>query len=121
VARPSDPWGFAYITGGEYTTWLQSIAISVYQLTKKDTTISKWGTHFLRVTVANLLHHAQFSLEFIKNRLRWRSNTFQMYLRNIFSIADNHTKALTLDIPPPTPLEHRPLEPHESLLAAAAA
>jgi hypothetical protein len=120
VACPSDPRGFAYVTGGEYTTWLQSIAISVYHLTKKDATISKWGTHSLRVTTANLLHRAQFSSEFIKNRLRWRSDTFQMYLRNTFYIANKHTKALTLDIPPPTPLEHRPLEPHESPLAATA-
>ena len=121
AARPQDPRGYVYITGGDYTSWLQSIASTVYQLPHKDTTTSKWGTHSIRVTAANLLHRAQFSSEFIKNRLRWRSDTFQMYLRNTIYIAEKHTSALTLDIPPPCPCERRAPEPHEALLAASAA
>jgi hypothetical protein len=121
VAHPQDPRGYAYITGSEYTSWLQSIASTVYQLTRKDSATAKWGTHSIRVTTANLLHRAQFSSEFIKNRLRWRSDTFQMYLHNTFYVADKHTKALALDIPPPNPCERWALEPHEALLAAAAA
>jgi hypothetical protein len=121
AARPQDPRGFVYITGGDYTTWLQSITSTVCQLPRKDTATSKWGTHSICVTAANLLHRAQFSSEFIKNRLCWRSDTFQMYLRNTFYITEKHTMALTLDIPPPSPCERRALEPHEALLAAAAA
>jgi hypothetical protein len=60
VTWHTDPWGYALVTGAEYTTWLQSVAILVYHLTKKDTTIAKWGTHSLRVTAADLLHCAQY-------------------------------------------------------------
>jgi hypothetical protein len=75
-----------------------------------------WSCHSIRVTAANLLHRACFSDSYIKNRLRWRSDTFLMYLHNTFYTADQHTKAITLGLNPPNRNVSRPLEPHESLL-----
>jgi hypothetical protein len=69
----------------------------------------------------NLLHRARFSDSYIKNCLRWGSDTFLMYLRNTFYTADQHTKAITLGLDPPTRGYARPLEPHEELLCASAA
>jgi hypothetical protein len=75
-----------------------------------------WSCHSIHVTAANLLHRARFSDSYIKNRLRWRSDTFLMYLHNTFYTADQHTKAITLGLDPPDRNVSRPLEPHESLL-----
>ena len=44
-----------------------------------------------------------------------------MYLRNTFYTADQHSKALDIDLAPPSPMESRPLEPHEDALAAMTA
>jgi hypothetical protein len=121
VADISDPRGFAFVTGSRYTSWLQGVARTVYKLTPSDPSIPKWGTHSIRVTAANLLHRAQFSSSFIKNRLRWRSDTFQMYLRNTIHVADKHSKALAFHITPPSAADRREPEPQELMLAASAA
>jgi hypothetical protein len=44
-----------------------------------------------------------------------------MYLRNIFYMADQHTKAITLGLDPPDRSIACPLEQHESFLYAGAA
>jgi hypothetical protein len=83
-----------------------------------------WSCHSIGVTAANLLHRARFSDSYIKNRVRRRSDTFLMYLRNTFYTADQHTKAITLQhtkaitlgLDPPDRNVSRPLEPHKSLL-----
>ncbi len=72
------------------------------------------------LTAANLLHRARFSDAYIKNRLRWQSDTFLMYLRNTFYTAGQHTKAITLGLDPPTRGCARPLEPHEELFCTGA-
>jgi len=119
--NPLDPRGYSYVTGAEYTQWLKSVAAATYRLSSKDPSLARCGTHSLRVTATNLLHRAQFSASFIKNRLCWRSDTFQMYLRNTFHVANAHSKALDLCIQPPTAADRRPLEPQEIILSAAAA
>jgi hypothetical protein len=43
-----------------------------------------------------------------------------MYLRNTCYTADQHSKALYIDIAPPSLTDLRPLEPHEDVLAAMA-
>lgn len=50
---------------------------------------------------------------YIKNRLRWRSNTFLMYLCNTFHMTEQHTMAITLGLDPPAPDATRPLKQHE--------
>ena len=51
---------------------------------------------------------------YLKNRLRWRSDTFLMYLRNTFQTTEQHTTAITLGLDPPTPDATRPLKQHEN-------
>ena len=68
--------------------------------------------------MANLLHRARFSDSYIKNHLRWRSDTFLMYLRNTFYAASQHTEAVTLGLDPPSDDATRPLEPHKDLLTS---
>ncbi|KAL3779516.1 hypothetical protein HJC23_011152 [Cyclotella cryptica] len=109
------------ITGHAVTSFLRSVAQQVYKLPSTSPQLKLWSPHSIRVTAANLLHRARFSDSFIKNRLRWKSDSFLMYLRNTFYTADQHSKALSLDITPPTLADLRPLEPHEDVLTAIAA
>ena len=109
------------ITGQAVTSFLRSVAQQVYKLPSTSPQLKLWSPHSIRVTAANLLHRARFSDSFIKNRLRWKSDSFLMYLWNTFYTADQHSKALSLDITPPTLADLRPLEPHEDVLTAIAA
>ena len=89
-----------------------------------ETELRRWSTHSVRVTAANLLHRANMSDSFIKSRLRWKSDTFLMYLRNTIYAARQHTAALTIsesNLPPVDERVYREPEAHEIVVAAAAA
>ena len=109
------------ITAAQFAFFLRHVAHKVFDIPAGHKDLLAWSCHSIRVTAANLLHRARFSDSYIKNRLRWRSDTFLMYLRNTFYTADQHTKAITLGLDPPTRGYARPLEPHEELLCASAA
>ena len=59
---------------------------------KKD--LSNFTSHSIRVGACVLLHAQNVSPEDIKFRLRWRSDTFRTYLRNILPLAERHTDAI---------------------------
>jgi hypothetical protein len=105
------------ITSLEVATFLRHVAHKTFNIPTQHPDLKSWSCHSLRVTAANLLHRAGFSDSFIKNRLRWRSDTFLMYLRNTFYTASQHTNAITLGLDPPNHNDSRPLELHESILA----
>ena len=116
--RSDRPSHFQYITTAETAAFLRLAAQEAHKLPAKHPDISAWSAHSIRVTAANLLHRAKFSDSFIQNRLRWRSNTFLMYLRNTFYSARSHTTALALDLhglQSPSQSNLRPPEPHEHL------
>lgn len=108
--------GYRLIQGSDCNRLLRRTAMLVFHLKQNSPDLKLWSTHSLRVTACNLLHRAKFSDSYIKNRLRWRSDSFLMYLRNTFYTADEHVKALDLEIRP-SPHERRALEQHEQLLA----
>jgi hypothetical protein len=101
------------ITQDNTNAFLRQIAAKVFKLDANSPELQKWSTHSIRVTAANLLHRAGFSDTYIKNRLRWKSDTFLIYLRNTFYTATTHTGALDLELPPPITTDRRPPEPHE--------
>ena len=109
------------ITATQFAFFLRHVARKVFDIPAGHKDLLAWSCHSIRVTAANLLHRARFSDSYVKNRLRWRSDTFLMYLRNTFYTADQHTKAITLGLDPPKRGYARPLEPHEELLCASAA
>ncbi len=108
------------ITSRQVNTFLRQSAASTFGLNPDGAEVKKWSTHSIRVTAANLLHRAKFSDSYIKNRLRWRSDAFLMYLRNTFYTASDHSKALDLDVTPDLPNDTRPLEDHERVVSLAA-
>ena len=121
VYRDSNTGKRRLITASQVAIFLRHIAHKVFDIPTGHEDLLAWSCHSIRVTAANLLHRARFSDSYIKNRLRWRSDTFLMYLRNTFYTADQHTKAITLGLDPPERSITRPLEAHESLLCVGAA
>lgn len=101
------------ITSRDTNNFLRHAAQTVFKLKKGSHELDKWSTHSIRVTACNLLHRARYSDTYIKNRLRWKSDAFLMYLRNTFYTADEHSKSLSLDMAPPA--HRRPLEQHEAV------
>jgi len=118
-----DSTPYKHIQASQVVKFLRTSAQSAFQLNPKDKSLMRWTCHSIRITAANLLHRAGMSDSYIQTRLRWKSNTFLMYLRNTFYSADKHTAALKLSnihLPQLTTSDgsrYRPLEPHEVLLA----
>ena len=83
-----------YIDDVHIKSILQEAARRVYNIKcKKD--LSNFTSHSVRVGACVLLHAQNVSPEDIKFRLRWRSDTFRTYLRNILPLAERHTDAIT--------------------------
>lgn len=113
-----------FITDTIVTALLRKAASTVLNINAKDPYLTQWSCHSIRVTAANLLHRARFSDSFIQNRLRWRSTSFLMYLRNTTYAATDHTKALDIsdsNLPALEERTYRVAESHELILAAPAA
>ena len=82
-----------YLTGDDITKYFRFIARLVNpEIT--DAALALISTHSLRVFACVLLHEAGKDGPYIKLRLRWLSNCFEIYLRNTERITQMHTEAL---------------------------
>ena len=109
-----------FITDNQVASFFKKAAMAVFNLHKTDPELTKYSTHSIRVTAANVLHRANLSDSFIQMRLRWKSDTFLNYLRNTFYAASKHTKSLDIsesNLPPLSERSYRELESHEKLFA----
>ena len=100
-AEPNDPLcvyqnkkgDVRFLTGQSMTDYYRTIALSIYpSMTKEE--LSLISTHSLRVFACTLLHEAGKDGSYIKLRLRWLSNCFEVYLRNTDRIRQQHEEAL---------------------------
>jgi hypothetical protein len=73
---------------------LQEAAKHVYNISKKED-LMKFTSHSIRVMACVILHAQNMSTEDIKFRLRWRSESSRIYLRNITEIAERHKDAIS--------------------------
>ena len=74
-----------YLTGKVFTEYIRAIALQVMPgITSED--LALFSTHSLRVTACNLLHEAGKDGSYIKLRLCWKSDCFEIYLRNTETI-----------------------------------
>jgi hypothetical protein len=78
------------ITDFEICTVLRLAASVVHLITDKDD-LSRWSAHSIRVGACVALHASGADSITLKQRLRWRSDTFLMYLRNTPHLALAHT------------------------------
>ena len=112
-----------FITDSGVAKVLRLSATEALGIGKKDPSLKLWSTHSVRVTAANLLHRQQFSDSFIQTRLRWKSSSFLMYLRNTFYAADQHKDLYIADscLPPKAERTYRAPEAHKQVVMAARA
>jgi hypothetical protein len=84
------------IVATDIERFMRSIAVAVYDLhpVKDKKALQKWSAHSLRVGACCLLHAMGFSPLDIQWLLRWRSNAFMAYLRNLAGLADRQHQAL---------------------------
>ena len=82
-----------YINDEHIKMILREAAKNVYKISKKDD-LDKFTSHSIRVGACVLLHAQNVSTEDIKFRLRWRSDSFRMYLRNVIELAERHKDAV---------------------------
>ena len=78
-----------FIDDVHITTILREAASKVHNITCKKE-LAKFTSHSIRVGACVFLHAQNASKEDIKFRLRWRSDSFRMYLRNIIQLAERH-------------------------------
>ena len=83
----------SFINDVHIKTILQEAASKEYNIKCKKE-LSAFTSHSIRVGACVLLHSQNVSAEDIKFRLRWRSDTFRMYLRNILPLAERHKDAI---------------------------
>ena len=81
------------ITDKQIEKTLQSAARSVYGYSKKEAK-QRFTSHSIRVGACVLLHEVGKTAAFIKERLRWKSDSFMEYLRNTARLAHQHAAAL---------------------------
>ncbi len=82
------------ITDKNISVWLQQAAKIAYGISDLDD-LARWTSHSVRVGACVALHEAGAEPSTIKNRLRWRSDTFVDYLRHTGRLAANHAALLT--------------------------
>jgi hypothetical protein len=86
-----------YITASLIESTMRRAAIHVYKLdpVRDQAHINKWSAHSLRVGACVILHGMGFTDTQIQFLLRWRSNAFYVYLRNIAGLANKQNAAIT--------------------------
>jgi hypothetical protein len=74
---------------------LKQLGQAAYGSSEPDAPKMKFTCHSLRIGACMLMHAAGRDPLDIKSRLRWKSDSFMMYLRDVPRLAFNHTKAVT--------------------------
>lgn len=83
-----------YLTDDLVTEYYRKVTKMVFPSISRDE-LMLISTHSLRVKAAVLLQEAGKDGTYIKLRLRWLSNCFEIYLRNTDVICDQHNSALS--------------------------
>ena len=76
----------SFLTSGFIATSLKQAAKSAHKITSSED-LKKITPHSPRVGACVLLHQLKKQPDYIKKRLRWRSDTYQDYLRHIDDVA----------------------------------
>ena len=83
-----------YLHESTITTHIRNAATAVYDI-MDSRELQGFSSHSARVGAAVHLHLAGKDPIFIKTHLRWRSDTFILYLRNVIELASQHNDAIT--------------------------
>ena len=83
-----------FITAPAITRFIRLIAAKVLGPTATKEVLALYTPHSIRIGACVLLHEHGHSAVFIKNRLRWKSDTFMDYLRDTVTLARQHAASL---------------------------
>jgi hypothetical protein len=85
---------YRFISDSDISSALQSLAQYCYG--SLDTaSVQRFSSHSIRVGACVILHASGQTGTFIKHRLRWRSDTFLLYLRDVPALAVAHAAAIS--------------------------
>ena len=82
-----------YIDDFHVTQMLELLAKTFFYISQTSD-LARFTCHSIRVGACILLHETGQSPDFIKSRLKWCSDAYQMYLRNTPKLALLHTQAI---------------------------
>ena len=82
------------ITASAITRVLRECAARILKVDMADEVLKLYTPHSLRIGACVLLYEKGKSAVFIKDRLRWKSDTFMDYLRDTTIVARQHAAAL---------------------------
>ncbi len=83
----------AYITGSRIAILFRAAARAVRPTISKEE-VQQYSAHLLQVWACVLLDEVGKLPDYIKKRLRWMGDSFQMYLRDTRVIQDQHQESL---------------------------
>lgn len=85
-----------FVTASIIEKTMRQVAAHVYNLDpiKNKEDLQRWSAHSLRVGACVILHTMGFTATQIKFLLRWKSDTFMMYLRNIAILSNQQDSAI---------------------------
>jgi hypothetical protein len=84
-----------YLTEGVIAKHMKSLACAVYNLDPTKDTV-RFSSHSLRVGACVILHANAFTASQIKFLLRWKSDAFMEYLRNVAVLSNQQNSAVDL-------------------------
>ena len=82
-----------YIDDIHISTLLRDAAKSVHSITSMKE-LERFAAHSIRVGSCVIMHANRSSTSMIQVRLRWKSDAFKFYLRNVESLAEHHRDVL---------------------------
>jgi hypothetical protein len=85
------------ITDNDINSLLRTAASIAYGINEPEI-LKTWTAHSIRVGACVALHEAGADPDFIKKRLRWESESYQLYLRNTPRLALQHANLISIDI-----------------------
>ena len=84
-----------YLTEGVIAKTMKSLACTVYNLDPRTDAV-RFSSHSLRVGACVILHANGFTASQIKFLLRWKSDAFMEYLRNVAVLSNQQNRAVDL-------------------------
>ena len=93
VLLPRDKKTKVYISHDIHIKMLAQEAVAHVSFLKDKDALSNLTAHSIRVETYVILYLLNKNTSFIQFRLRWRSDTFKMYLRNVAVLIVQHCEA----------------------------
>jgi len=93
IKRKKKTRSLNYIDDIHIGTLLRDAAKSVHNITSKKE-LARFTVHFIRMGFCGIMHTNESSTSMIQVRLRWKSDAFKIYLRNVEYLAKYHRDVL---------------------------